>query len=290
MFTKYKNNPIIIPNSKLYYEKECTYNPCAIVKDNKVFLIYRAEGKKRDYISKLCLAISTDGFNFKKYKNNPIIVPDRPEEKRGCEDPRITKIGDTYYLTYTAYKGYENGKNKIGLSLATSDNLINWKKKGIILDNMKAGYIYPEKINEHYIMFVGVGNIRIARSRDLVKWTLDEESFLSPRSNYFDNKLVEVGPPFIFLDNKIVMIYNSSSKKGRYAPSYVILDRNNPTRILYRHNEPLLIPTKRFELFGNVDNVIFAEGLVKFNKKYFLYYGTSDKYTGVATVDEKEVK
>ncbi len=285
MFTKYKKNPIIIPDYKISYEKECAYNPCAIVHHKKIHLIYRAEGQYRDYISSLCLATSEDGYNFTKYKKNPIIKPTKTEEKRGCEDPRITKIKDTFYLTYTAYNGHD-----ISLSLATSRDLIHWKKQGIILKNTKSGDIYPKKINNEYLMFVGKGDISIARSSDLKNWKLDKEHFLCPRKNYFDSRLVEVGPPFIELKDKLVMIYNSSDKYIRYSPSFIILDKKNPLKILYRHDKPMLSPNSQFELFGKVNNVIFAEGLVKFKGKYFLYYGGADKCIGVATATQKEIE
>jgi predicted GH43/DUF377 family glycosyl hydrolase len=289
-FKRYHKNPIITPDCKLSYEKSCTYNPCAIVHDKKIFLIYRAEGKYDDYISNLCLATSEEGDNFTKYKNNPIIKPTRPEEKRGCEDPRITKIGNTFYLTYTASKSYDKKKGcKVSLSLATSKNLIHWKKHGSILQNTKSGYIYPEKINEEYLMFVGNSNIKIARSKNLKNWKLDDKPFLKPRKMSFDSKLVEVGPPFIEVGNKLIMIYNSANADLIYAPSFLVLGKKNPTKILYRHNKPILIPDKQFELFGKVNNTIFAGGIVKFNKKYFLYYGGADKCVGVATINEKDL-
>ncbi len=103
LLKRYEQNPIITPDATKDYEKECVYNPCAIVHNNKIYLIYRAEGENS--VSTLCLAISEDGYNFKKYLNNPIIEPTIPEEKQGCEDPRIIKIKDTFYLTYTAYDG-----------------------------------------------------------------------------------------------------------------------------------------------------------------------------------------
>jgi len=291
MFSKYKKNPIVTPNCKLSYEKGCTYNPCAIVHNKKIFLIYRAEGQEDDSVSSLCLAISDDGYNFKKYRNNPIIQPTLPEEKKGCEDPRISKIGDTFYLTYTAYESYNQKKgNKISISLATSKDLIHWKKHGSILKNTKAGYIYPKKINGEYLMFVGDSNIKIARSKNLKNWKLDENSFLETRKTNFDSKLVEVGPPFIELGDKIIMIYNSANDNLEYAPSYLVLDKQNPTKILYRHNKPILIPEKQFELFGKVNNVIFTEGLVKFNNNFFLYYGGADKYVGMATITETEIE
>jgi len=291
MFTKYKKNPIITPDCKLSHEKECTYNPCAIVHNEKVYLIYRAEGQYDNYISNLCLATSENGYNFTKYKKNPIIKPTKPEEKRGCEDPRISKIGDTFCLTYTAYESYDKKKgNKISLSLATSKDLIHWKKHGIILKNIKSGYIYPEKIDDEYLMFIGDSNIWIARSKNLKDWKLDKIPFLKPRKNFFDSRLVEVGPPLIVIKDKLFMIYNSANNDLIYSPSFLVLDKKNPTKILYRYNKQILVPDEQFELFGKVNNVIFAEGLVKFKKRYFLYYGGADKCIGLATIAQNEIE
>ncbi|MCD4771222.1 glycosidase [archaeon] len=291
MFTKYLKNPIIIPDYRLDYEKECTYNPCAITHDKKIFLIYRAEGRYGNYISNLCLAVSKDGYNFKKYKNNPIIKPTRPEEKRGCEDPRITKIKDIFYLIYTAYESCDQKRGlKTSIALATSKDLIHWKKHGSILRNTKSGYIHPEKINGEYLMFVGDSKIWIARSKNLKDWKLDKKPFLKTRKTNFDSKLVEVGPPFIEIGDKLIMIYNSANNDLVYSPSFLILDKKNPTKILYRHDKPILTPDKQFELFGKVNNVIFAEGIAKFKNKYFLYYGGADKCIGVATTTQNEIK
>ncbi len=283
---RYKHNPIITPDYKLLYERECTYNPSAVVHKNKVYLIYRAEGRYGNYISKLCLAVSKDGFYFEKYKDNPIMAPTRPEEKRGIEDPRITKIKNTYYMTYTAYeKQLAPEKHKFSLSLATSKDLKYWKKHGKIFKQMKAGLIFPEKVNNEYIMLVGEGIIRTARSKDLKKWKLDKKIFLKPRKGFFDERLVEVGPPFLILKDRIIMIYNSSDRYKRYAPFYLILDKEDPTKILYRSKTPLMLPKEQFELYGKVNDVIFAQGLVKFKNKYLLYYGGGDKCIGVAEID-----
>ena len=289
MFIKYNKNPIITPDYNLSYEKECTYNPCAIVHQNKVFLIYRAEDIYGNYISRLCLAVSKDGYHFTKYKNNPIIEPYRPEEKRGCEDPRISKIGDAFYLTYTAFEGYKNHQNKINLSLAISKDLIHWQKKGIILKDVKSGYIYPKKVKGIYLMFFGDQQIKIAKSKDLINWQVEKKELLSPRKNKFDSKLVEVGPPLIETKNKLIMIYNSADELNRYSISYIVLDKQDPTRLIYRSNKPLIIPSEQFELFGKVNNVVFAEGLIKFKGNYFLYYGGGDKCIGVATFKEKDL-
>ncbi|MCD6398631.1 MAG: glycosidase [Candidatus Aenigmarchaeota archaeon] len=291
LFFRHENNPVIIPDYRKKYEKECTYNPSAVKKDGKIFLIYRAEGKYGEYISRLCLAESSDGVHFKKYNRNPIINPSRPEEKRGCEDPRITKIRDTYYMTYTAYEGIKKkSKHKIALSLATSKDLIHWKKLGIIMKGEKAGYIYPEKIGGNYLMFFGEGLIKIAESKDLKNWKVVNPSWLKPRRGKFDSKIVEVGPPPVKIGDQLFFIYNSSDNYKRYSPSFLILDAKDPTKILYRHDEPILFPEEQFELFGKVNNVIFAEGLVEIKNKCFLYYGAADKCIGLAIADKRNIE
>lgn len=283
--------PVLVPDYKKKYESSSVYNPSAVVHKNKIHLIYRAEDHYGKYTSRLCLATSDDGFNFKKYSKNPIFVPKTKKEQRGVEDPRITKIGDTFYMTYTAYEKYlGNDKHKFHLALTTSKDLINWKRQGILFKQQKAGLIFPEKINDEYIMFVGEGVIRIARSKDLKKWKLDKKIFLKPRKGHFDECLVEVGPNPIILKDKIIMIYNSSDKYKRYAPHYLELDKKNPAKILYRSSSPLFLPKQYFELLGKVNNVIFASALVDFKNKYYLYYGAADKCIGVATINKKETK
>ena len=291
LFKIYKNNPVIHPDPTKDYEKRCTYNPCAIVHDNKVYLIYRAEGESGKFVSRLCLAVSDDGFNFEKYTDNPIIEPTIPEERGGCEDPRITKIGDTFYLTFTSYNGIRPvTPETINESLAVSKDLIHWEKKGIIVKGLKSAALFSEKIDGKYIMFIGGNNIRIARSTDLVNWDVDKESILDIREKKFDNKYVEAGPPPFIFNDKLVLIFNTADKNGVFHPSLALLDKNNPDNVLYRADEPLMTPTEEYELKGHVSNVIFGDGLVEFKGTYFYYYGAADKYVCDATVSKDKME
>lgn len=291
LFKRYKNNPVVNPDPTKDYENRCTYNPCAIVHDNKVYLIYRAEGVSSKFVSRLCLAVSDDGYNFEKYKDNPIIEPGIPEEKGGCEDPRITKIGDTFYLTYTSYNGKQPvTPETINESLAVSKDLIHWKKRGIIVEGLKSAALFSEKIDGKYIMFVGGEKIRIARSTDLVNWNVDKEPILDIRAGKFDSKYVEVGPPPFVFNNKLVLFFNTADKNGVFHPSLALLDKNNPNNVLYRADRPLMTPKESYELKGHVPNVIFGEGLIEFNGTYFYYYGAADRYVCVATVSKNKME
>ncbi len=285
LFKRYGKNPIITPDLTKNYEKESVYNPCAIAHNNKVYLIYRAEGESG--VSSLCLAISKDGYNFEKYKNNPIIKPSIPEEKQGCEDPRITKIGNTFYLTYTAYDGkHPERSENIYTALAVSKDLLSWKRLGIIAKNIKAAVILPEKINNKYVMFIGSKNIKLGYSSDLINWKVDKKSLLDIRKDKFDNTYVETGPAPLVYKQFLILFFNTADDKFIFHPSLAILEKNNPYNIIYRADKPLMTPTEKYETKGKVNNVIFGSGLVEFKGKYFYYYGAADKYVALATIDK----
>ena len=289
LLDRYEKNPIISPDIKKDYEEEAVFNPCSIIHEDKIYLIYRAMGSSN--ISTLCLAISEDGYNFEKYENNPIIKPGLPEEKQGCEDPRITKIGDFFYLTYTAYDGkHPERSENIYTALAVSKNLVDWEKLGIIAKDIKAAAIFPEKINNKYVMFIGGKKIYLGHSSDLIKWKIDKKPLLDIREDKFDSKYVETGPPPIVHKDFLILFFNTADKKSIFHPSLAILDKDNPYNIIYRADEPLMTPTEEYETKGKVNNVIFGSGLVEFKGKYFYYYGAADKCIAVATVDKTKLE
>ena len=289
LFKRYENNPVLSPNTENDFESVNTYNACSIVHKGKIYIIYRAEDA--NYLSKLCMASSKDGYNFVRYKNNPIIEPTLPEEKGGCEDPRIIKIGDTYYMTYTSYTGeHPVTPETINTSLATSKDMENWKKHGIIVKGLKSSVILSEKINGKYLMIVGGENIRLAWSDDLFNWKVEEEPILETRKGMFDSRFVETGPNPLIMEDIIVLFFNTADDKGAFNPSIVILDKKDPSKVLYRANEPFMKPRENYETKGKVKNVIFIEGLLEFQGKYFLYYGAADRYVAVATVEKENLK
>lgn len=281
-FEKYDVNPILSPKGTSF-EAKAVFNPAAIVANDTIYLFYRAEDwrghRKWNGTSRIGLAYSVDGIHFTR-RPEPVITPEFDyETPGGCEDPRIVKIKDTYYLTYTAYDS-----RYAKLSLATSQDLMHWVKKGIIIpwEWTKAGAILSEKINGKYIMYFGDKSIWIAYSDDLLNWTVDENPVLEPREGYFDNRIVEPGPPPIILDEGILLIYNGSNKEHHYETGWVLFSKDNPKKILKRSETPILSLSENWERFGQVPNVIFAEGLVQYKNVWYLYYGAADTYVCVA--------
>ncbi|WP_082391424.1 glycoside hydrolase family 130 protein [Thermococcus sp. EP1] len=274
-YTRVSDKPILSPG-EYPFESKAAFNPAAIVVNDTIYLFYRAQDNKfRSYIA---LATSKDGINFKKYPQ-PVIYPTLPEERMGCEDPRIVKINDTYYMTYTAFDG-----STARLAIASSKDLIHWEKHGIVFPEWpwtKSGAILPVKINGSYIMFFGDWKIWIAYSKDLIHWKADwKNPILEARLKMFDERLVEPGPPPILTDRGILLFYNGASWEKGYSVGWVLLDPSNPYRVIARSDEPIFEPQLLWEKVGNVPNVVFAEGLVRYKGKWIMYYGATDKYTG----------
>lgn len=273
-----KPNPLTAVNTTngKNFEHECVYNPAAIVRNDIVHLLYRAENKYGRYVSAIGLATSRNGVHFERYGENPVLAPTVPEECRGCEDPRITEIHGTYHMFYTAFAGTKG----VGEALAISEDLIHWTKKGVVVPNRKSFTLFPEKIDGKYCALVGDTCIFRATSYDLLRWDIELEPFLLPREDSFDSYLVEPGPPPFAYEHMWCVIYNSCNKQS-YNVGYCFLDKENPRNILYRSNKPLLSPTCSWEKFGKVNNVVFASGLVKLKTQWLLYYGGADKVCGV---------
>ena len=270
---KYSKNPILTPSKKNRFESAAVYNPTAVVKNNKVYLFYRAEQHYySDYISKICLAVG-DGEKFKR--KGLVISPEKRYEKRGCEDPRICEIDGKYYLTYVAFSG-----KKTSIALAESSDLINWKKHGLIMRNTKSGCLLPRKIDGKYVLYFGDTNIYLAESKNLKEWKVYEEPVLTPRADNFDSRLVEAGCSLI-TKKGIFLIYNSSDG-DEYKVGYAMFSKNNPSKLISRTNKPVLFPGGHWEKYGKVNYVVFASGLVEKNGCYYLYYGGADKSIGLA--------
>lgn len=121
-----KKEGIILQKTHLDFENEAVLNPAAIREGDFVHLFYRAVHQGNHSSIGYCLLKGP--LTIKSRYKEPIIIPEFDYEVHGTEDPRIVKIEETYYLTYTAY----DGVNALGC-LATSTDLVHFKKKGILV-------------------------------------------------------------------------------------------------------------------------------------------------------------
>jgi predicted GH43/DUF377 family glycosyl hydrolase len=256
-------------------------------------MLYRAQD--RAGTSRLGYAESKDGIHFTR-RAEPVFSPEKDYEKDGgVEDPRLVKIGDTYYLTYTGYN-----KKDAQLCLATSTDLIHWERKGVILPAYKgkwnvawtkSGAIVTEKIQGKYWMYYlgtrdKIDQMGLAWSDDLIHWTDATDAPVLPgRPGQFDSTVVEPGPAPLLTKDGIVLIYNGADDQHVYRTGVAVFDRNDPRKLLYRSDHPLFMPEKDWEKVGQVPNVVFVEGMVRKGDKYFFYYGGADKTVGVAEAE-----
>ena len=262
------------------FEAMAVFNPTVIVEDGIFYMLYRAEDRKG--VSRIGLAESEDGINFVR-RREPVLSPtERYEIWGGCEDPRVVKIEDTYYLTYTAYDGW-----RAKLALATSTDLVHWEKHGVIIPWpwSKAGAIVPWKINGRYVMYFGDSSIWIAYSDDLTNWDVVNEPVMKTRPDHFDSRGIEPGPIPIITEQGILLIYNGWNDNITYKVGAVLFSKDDPTRVLKRLDQPILEPTEVSELRGQVSNVVFASSLVQYEGVLYLYYGGADSCIGVAVAD-----
>lgn len=305
-----------VQDKEIHWEGDFTFNPGAVVHNDQVYLFYRAEDNYGVgcglHTSRIGLAISHDGVTFQRY-GIPVLFPDHDDQKMyewpgGCEDPRIVETAEgTFVMTYTQWN-----RQVAVLGIATSDNLLQWKKHGYAFKDgfkrwSKSGSIVCQregdrliatKIQGKYWMYWGEGIIHAATSEDLISWTpiLDEDdkplAVLTPRSGKFDSALVEPGPPAILTSEGIVLLYNgkNSAKDGdplispkAYSAGQVLLDFNDPTKVIARTEECFLTPTRAYEMRGQyTGGTVFVQGLVHFHGQWFLYYGMADSAIGVA--------
>jgi predicted GH43/DUF377 family glycosyl hydrolase len=294
MWHRMSDVPVIAPRGT-GWESAGTFNPAVVVQKNargdKIVMLYRAQDKQGT--SRLGYAESADGIHFTR-RDEPVLSPTEPYEKDGgVEDPRLVQFGDTYYLTYTGYN-----KKDAQLCLATSNDLIHWDRKGVIIPAYKgnwnvkwtkSGAIVPEKIaGKFWMYFLGTtadnkDQAGLASSTDLLHWIeATQVPVLPVRPGHFDSRVAEPGPAPILTPTEIVLIYNGADDKLVYRTGIAIFDRTDPRKLLWRSDEPVFSPEKEWEKAGQVPNVVFVEGMLKERDRYLFYYGGADTYVGVA--------
>ncbi len=317
-----------IDKKPVSWQKADVFNPAAIVRHDTVYVLFRAEDNPAAGIggrtSRIGLAFSTDGLHFQKY-TSPIIYPDSSQFmqydlKGGCEDPRIVEKEDgTYVLMYTSWD-----TKTARLSVATSSDLYHWQKQGPAFTKAyngkylniwsKSGSIVTyfdkaknrflaKKINGKYYMYYGEGTIKIASSENLIDWMPLENdkaevlNVIQPRPHKFDSELCEPGPPAIYTNKGIVLLYNGKNAKGAdsdttldagtYCGGQILCDSTHPEKLLEQADNYFIKPDLPHEKSGQyAAGTTFIEGLVYFKGQLFLYYGTADSMVGVAVKKE----
>lgn len=235
-------------------------------------------------ISVFYLARSNDGIHF-SLSNRPVFTPSVDYEIYGVEDPRIIRIDEKYYITYTAVS--ENG---YCAALASTKDFERFERHGIIFPpENKDVVFFPGKIGSKYyalhrpnVAFIGKPSIWIAESDDLINWG-NHKVFLKPRNNRWERIKIGAGPQPLNTEKGWLIFYHSCGDHEVYSMNLILTEKNSPHKITGYLEKPILIPRYKYEKEGIVPNVVFANGWITYGeKKIFIYYGASDKYVALA--------
>ena len=288
---RYKGNPIITPND-LPYEANAVYNPGVCKFKDEIILILRVEGY--DGRSFFGLARSKDGYNF-KIEKEPVMVPSEEKpfniyEDMGIEDPRITEIDGIYYILYMANSHYGT---RIGL--ARTEDFKNFERIALIseVDNRDAA-LFPRKIKGKYARLdrpipnpFQLPSIWISYSEDLIHWG-ESEIVAEPRAGgtYWDGAKIGICTPPLETPQGWLVLYHGvkNTPTGTiYRIGSLLLDLENPSKVIGRSHNAILSPEEDYERKGNVNNVVFSCGWVVDGEEVKIYYGAADTCIGVAT-------
>jgi len=272
------------------------------------------------HVSRLGLAVSEDGVHFERMAA-PVFYPDRDaqadrEQPGGVEDPRVAEAEDgTYVLTYTQWS---RKRQAYSVGIATSKDLVHWTKHGPAFAGASDGKydsrlyksagivtrrvgerLVAAKINGKYWMYWGEVKVGIATSTDLINWAPVEDKsgqpmvLLEARQGKSDSGFPETGPPAVLTEHGIVLLYNAKNATdntrdkglaaGAYSVQEALFSADDPTKLVARTEQPVFKPERPFEESGQyAAGTTFAEGLVLFKGKWWMYYGCADSFVGVA--------
>jgi predicted GH43/DUF377 family glycosyl hydrolase len=255
----------------------------------------------KDDTSVLGYASSKDGFTIDERLDEPVYIPREGFEQKvrpgnsGCEDPRLTQIGDKIYMCYTAFNAHD--PTRVAFTSIHASDFYNKKwnfEKPILITppgiNDKNACIFPEKLNNAYLFFHRIDPcIWIDYVKDLQfrgnHW-LSGEIFLEPRTDSWDSEKVGISAPPIRTKDGWLLIYHGVSKADRnYRLGALLLHPDHPNHILSRLDEPILEPELDYEMTGVRSGTVFSNGIIVKDNKLFVYYGGADQVLSVATCD-----
>ncbi len=299
--TRSEENPILSP-AQHAWENMLVFNTGAFVDKDVVHLLYRAQGKN-DAMSRLGMAKSTDGIHFTRNSYPAYYGGENKHDILGIEDARVVKIGEIFYLVYTAVSPIEDAfihpswKEKIAkkpqIALSTTHDFVHFKNYGVILPDIegKNASLFPKKstTDEYWLLYrKETGTTFFANSPHLSYWP-EYYPLFDKRPGYWDSERVGIGAPPIETEKGWLLFYHGVDEENVYRLGIMFLDLYDPRKILYRSPFPILEPQAEYEKFGFIPNVVFTCGAIEKDGKYFVYYGACDEVIGVATVKKNEV-
>ena len=294
---RYAGNPLLEPIPANQWESKYVLNPGALRIDDRVYLFYRAVGE--DDISYIGLAV-TDGYRVLERLPQPIFSPVIPEERMGCEDPRLIIIDERIWMLYTAY---DSNLAQIAAASITVDDFLarrfeGWQREGLAFKNIwdKDAILFPERIQGKYVLYHRIEPSMWITYMNEVEFPCREQHaiIIGPRpGRMWDSLKIGAGAQPLKTIYGWLLIYHGVDRNYVYRLGVILVDLEDPQRVLYRSPNPVLEPEEDYEvgLSGAwVPNVVFTCGAVGGSDKEILedddevlvYYGAADTSIGVA--------
>lgn len=324
--TRCPKNPIVTPG-KYDWRKITVFNPAVILENGKFYMYERTGGNLRPFKCYIGLLESDDGINFTHVKDEPVLTPDMFGFPYGSvQDPRIVKIDGLYYMTYalrpcamsysptglgvpdsfiTEYPdGWGKPEHYLTRSgIVVSDDLINFRQVCYTtpLDiNDRDNVLFPEKINGRFALlrrpeeYIGPEygtdkpSIWITYSDDLLEWS--EPELVAVPENEWEGKKIGASTPPIKTPKGWLTLYHGVDAENVYRVGAMLLDLENPAKVIARAKSFIMEPEEYYEKFGLfIPNVIFPTANVVKDGIVYIYYGCTDTSIGLATVPLEEL-
>jgi len=241
-------------------------------------------------LSYLRLARSKDGRHF-SIDDTPFVYPSNSMESFGIEDPRVTQMGETYYIYFSAVSPMG-----IGEVLVSTKDFVSITRHGMIFaPENKDVVLFPEKIGGKYFALhrpvpkgVGDPEIWIAESPDLLHWGNHRHLF-GLRKGSWDSRRIGGGAVPIKTKQGWLELYHGADQEDRYSMGAVLLDLYDPGKVIARSREPILKPEAAYEVNGFFANVVFSCGALVEGDRIQLYYGAADQSMALAEFSLAEI-
>ena len=294
---RHEDNPLLETILENEWESKYVLNPGALRIKDKVYLFYRAVGE--DDISRIGLAI-TDGYRVLERLSEPIFEPVIPQEKKGCEDPRLVILDNRIWMMYTAYNG---DLAQIAVASIKVEDFLNrryhlWVREGLPFEDIwnKDAIIFPEKIQGKYVLYHRIDpSMWATYTAEVVSKEIEEHLvIMGPRpGRMWDSKKIGAGAQPIKTKYGWLLIYHGVDYSYIYRLGVILVDLHEPHKVLYRSPNAVLEPEKDYELGKSgawVPNVVFTCGAVPAvdkevlddNDEILVYYGAADTSIGMA--------
>lgn len=292
------NHPIIEPRqgNQHWWERNGTFNPGVAEYNNRVVLLYRAYDMFR--LSRLGLAVSTDGVNFTCFDNPAIDTdPADTDERLGIEDPRVTKIDGTYYIVHTAASYHRVGTAsdisgvmdyipwRVRVAMHSTRDFKHYVHHDVILPNVPAknGCLLPDKLNDHFALYYRQRQqLKLAFTNDFQRW-FGIKTIVWPRSSTWQPVKIGIGSPPLLTQDGYLMIYHTTDEDMVYRLGLMLFDRLDPSRIVW-YSTPILEPEMPYEREGYIPNVVYSCGALIRSGELWIYYGGADRVIGRAVL------